>query len=56
MSSVTPHLSIIVPLYNEEESVEVLFSQLLEICQGFEFLYEIIFVDDGSTDSTWQII
>ncbi len=56
MSSVTPYLSIIVPLYNEEESVEVLLSQLLEICQGFEFLYEIIFVDDRSTDSTWEII
>ena len=55
-SSVTTHLSIIVPLYNEEESVEVLLSQLLEICQRFEFLYEIIFVDDGSTDSTWEII
>ena len=55
-SSVTIHLSIIVPLYNEEESVEMLLSELLEICKEFEFPYEIIFVDDGSTDSTWEII
>ena len=50
------HLSIVVPLYNEEESVEVLLSQLLEIYREFEFLYEIIFVDDGSTDKTWEVI
>ena len=56
MSSVPPHLSIVVPLYNEEASVEVLLSQLLETCQEFEFSYEIIFVDDGSTDSTWEVI
>lgn len=55
-SSQNVHLSIIVPLYNEEESVEVLLSQLLEVCHEFEFPYEIIFVDDRSTDSTWEII
>ena len=50
------YLSIVVPLYNEEKSVEVLLSKILEACGEFEFLYEIIFVDDGSTDNTWEII
>ncbi len=54
--SMNIHISIVVPLYNEEESVEILLSQLLEVCKEFEFPYEIIFVDDGSTDSTWEII
>jgi glycosyltransferase involved in cell wall biosynthesis len=50
------YLSIVVPLYNEEESVERLLSQLLEVAKEFDFLYEIIFVDDGSEDKTWEII
>jgi glycosyltransferase involved in cell wall biosynthesis len=49
-------LSIIVPLYNEEESVEKLLSSILNVGQDFAFEYEIIFVDDGSTDKTWQLI
>ena len=50
------YLSIVVPLYNEEESVEKLLSNILEIANNFDFSYEIIFVDDGSTDKTWEII
>lgn len=50
------YLSIIVPLYNEEESVEKLLASLLELVEQFDFLYEIIFVDDGSQDNTWTII
>jgi len=50
------YLSIVVPLYNEEESVETLLSGLLEAAEQFDFSYEIIFVDDGSGDNTWAII
>lgn len=50
------YLSIVVPLYNEEESVEKLLSSLLEFGQQFDFAYEIIFVDDGSKDKTWEVI
>ena len=50
------HLSIIVPLYNEEESIEKLLTGLLEVGEKFDFDYEIIFVDDGSQDNTWTII
>ena len=50
------YLSIVVPLYNEEESVEKLLSRILEVGEEFDFSYEIIFVDDGSTDMTWEKI
>jgi glycosyltransferase involved in cell wall biosynthesis len=50
------YLSIVVPLYNEEESVENLLKRILEAGKEFDFSYEIIFVDDGSTDRTWQKI
>jgi len=50
------YLSIVVPLYNEEESVEKLLLGILEVTKQFDFAYEIIFVDDGSKDNTWAII
>jgi glycosyltransferase involved in cell wall biosynthesis len=50
------YLSIVVPLYNEEESVEKLLAGILEVTKQFDFGYEIIFVDDGSQDDTWAII
>lgn len=51
-----PYLSVIVPLYNEEESVAGLVDGICEAGKRFVFDYEIILVDDGSTDGTWQII
>lgn len=50
------YLSIVVPLYNEEESVEELLERIVEVGKGFDFPYEIIFVDDGSEDKTWELI
>jgi len=50
------YLSIVVPLHNEEESVEKLLAGILEVTEQFDFAYEIIFVDDGSQDNTWTII
>ena len=49
-------LSIVVPLYNEEESLEMLITSILEVGNTFNFDYEIILVDDGSTDGTWNKI
>jgi len=54
--NISPHVSIVVPLYNEEESVEKLVSRINEVGEKFDFAYEIILVDDGSTDKTWEII
>jgi len=51
-----PYLSIIIPLFNEEESVDKLVANILEAASRFEFTYEIILVDDGSTDDTWKIV
>ncbi len=51
-----PYLSIVVPLYNEEESVEKLVTGILLVAQHFKFTYEIILIDDGSKDNTWNII
>lgn len=50
------YLSIVVPLYNEEESIEKLLAGLLEVTEKFDFSYEIILVDDGSEDNTWTVI
>lgn len=51
-----PYLSIVIPLFNEEESVDKLVAKILEAASRFDFTYEIILVDDGSTDDTWKII
>lgn len=49
-------LSVVVPAFNEEGSVEACASRLREVLRGAEIDYEIIFVDDGSRDATWQAI
>jgi glycosyltransferase involved in cell wall biosynthesis len=51
-----PYLSIIVPLFNEEESLDRLVAQIIETGKNFAFEYEIVLVDDGSTDDTWGIV
>ena len=52
----TPYLSIVVPLFNEEESVEKLITNIKAGLSDVGLGYEIILVDDGSTDSTWAVI
>src|SRR3990167_6447677 len=47
-------LSVIVPIFNEEENVEPLFTELTEVLDASGLDYEIVFVDDGSTDRTLQ--
>jgi glycosyltransferase involved in cell wall biosynthesis len=46
----------VIPLYNEEESVDKLVARILAAASNFDFDYEIILVDDGSTDHTWRNI
>lgn len=50
------NLSIVIPLLNEEDSLEELFSRIDKVCQTNNLSYEIWFVDDGSTDLSWSII
>lgn len=49
-------LSIIIPLLNEEESLEELYSWIANVVQARGLSYEIIFVDDGSKDQSWEVI
>jgi len=47
-------LSVVIPAYNEEENVPILYEKLKRVLDGLGQDYEIIFVDDGSTDGTYQ--
>lgn len=49
-------ISVIVPLFNEEESIAELCEWIVRVMVEHGFTYEIILVDDGSTDSSWEIV
>jgi dolichol-phosphate mannosyltransferase len=49
-------LSVVVPLYNEENNVEPLVRRLTEVLEGIKESYEILLIDDGSRDATWEVI
>lgn len=49
-------ISVVIPLYNEAESLPELFSWIERVMDEHHFTYEVIFVDDGSTDDSWKII
>lgn len=51
-----PDISVIVPLYNEAESLPELESWIARVMKDNGFTYEIIFVNDGSTDGSWEVI
>jgi len=49
-------LSIVIPIYNEEENLPILYEKLKAVLDNLGKSYEIIFVNDGSTDRSWEII
>jgi glycosyltransferase involved in cell wall biosynthesis len=49
-------ISVVVPLYNEEESLPELFAWIKRVMDTNHFTYEVIFVNDGSTDHSWNVI
>lgn len=51
-----PHISIIIPVYNEENNLEKLHQELTSVLKSLEKSYEIIFIDDGSRDKSFEII
>ena len=50
------HISVVIPLLNEEESLPELHNWIAKLMQSNCYLYEIIFIDDGSTDNSWKVI
>ena len=49
-------ISVVIPLYNEAESLPELFSWIKRVMEENNFTYEVIFVNDGSTDRSWEVI
>ena len=49
-------ISLVIPLLDEEESLEELHSWIVEIMESNDYSYELIFIDDGSNDNSWNII
>ncbi|RTY71188.1 glycosyltransferase [Flavobacterium sp. GSP27] len=50
------NLSILIPLLNEEESLNELYRWIIKVMQSHNYSYEILFLDDGSTDNSWTLI
>ena len=49
-------ISVVIPLLNEEESLTELHNWIKKVMETHHFSYEVIFVDDGSTDNSWKVI
>ena len=49
-------ISVIIPLYNEEESLPELYAWIERVMKENNFSYEVVFVNDGSTDHSWDVI
>lgn len=50
------NISVVIPLLNERESLPELYDWIVSVMQSNHFLYEILFIDDGSTDGSWDYI
>jgi glycosyltransferase involved in cell wall biosynthesis len=49
-------ISVVIPLLNEDESLQELHDWIAKVMQSNRYIYEIIFIDDGSTDNSWSVI
>jgi glycosyltransferase involved in cell wall biosynthesis len=50
------NISVIIPLYNEAESLPELYNWIVKVMNTNHYTYEIIFINDGSTDNSWKVI
>jgi dolichol-phosphate mannosyltransferase len=55
-TSTSPTLSVVVPVFNEEGSLPILIPKLVEVLKTLPFSYEMIFVDDGSSDGSRRVL
>ena len=55
-ASQKPFLSIVVPVYNEEDNVEPLYEKIRNVCKIMRKSFEVLFVDDGSNDNTFEVL
>ena len=51
-----PYLSIVVPVYNEEDNVKPLYEKIRTVCNEVGKSFEVLFVDDGSNDKTFEVL
>ncbi len=49
-------ISVVVPLYNEAESLPILYEWIARVMKAHGYTYEVVFVNDGSTDDSWNVI
>ena len=49
-------LSVVIPIYNEEENIQLLYDELIGVLQGIDRPYEIVFIDDGSSDRSLELL
>lgn len=49
-------LSVVIPAYNEEAVLDLFYTRMTEVLDGFGCDYELVFVDDGSADRTWEML
>src|SRR5687768_4437952 len=56
MDKITEKLSVIIPCYNEEQVISTTYDRLLKVLTENNYDYEVLFVDDGSRDSTFTIL
>ncbi|HDS74833.1 MAG TPA: glycosyltransferase, partial [Firmicutes bacterium] len=52
----TPQLSLVIPLLNEVESIRPLYDRIISVLEAESYTAEIIFVDDGSRDGSYDVI
>lgn len=52
----SPFISFVIPMFNEEECIQILYSRILKVCQKIHTKFELIVVNDGSSDDTLNIL
>ena len=50
------NISVVIPLLNEDETLNELYDWIAKVMQSNRYSYEVLFVDDGSTDESWKVI